>query len=270
MIFLPFFHLYGLLIGVGIILGVYVIERQSKWFAIPPAWLDVVLPWIVIFSLIGARTYHLVTDWQMYLGASWFELLAIWRGGVGFLGGLFGGMLGLGVGAYLLSKRRSVSKQPFLFRVFLYADLLVFGIPLAQAIGRIGNFVNHELYGLPTDLPWAITIDGKRYHPLFLYELLCNLLLWWALLLLSRKKMLVIGKGQYATLYIFGYAFIRFWLEFLRIETARTDGISGIFSIAQWVTLTLMIVATVLFWVRRHACPTKGGAPHKEWDFTLE
>lgn len=252
MTFLSFFHVYGLLIGIGILVGLVVIYRQSRFFKIDPKWLDDVMPWVFIGALVGARLYHLLTDWQLYTHASLIDLLAVWRGGIGFLGALLGGMIGL-----LWALRRRLTK------LFTYLDLLAFGIPLAQAVGRLGNYVNGELYGLPTNLPWGIVIDGSRYHPLFLYELIGNLLLALGLWLLARRRALVLGKGQYFSLYLFGYCLLRFWLEFLRLETARLNGILGVFSIAQWVTLAGMVVAAVVFWVRRHA-------PGKAWDWTLE
>lgn len=249
------FHLYGLLIGVGVIVGVLVVERMSKHFGRDTRWLDHSLPWVVLGAIIGARIYHLASDWQLYQGASLLDLVAIWRGGLGFLGAVGGGLL-----AFVLWAK--ITKQS-LTTFFSEIDLLVFGIPVAQSIGRLGNLVNQELYGLPTDLSWGLVVNGKKYHPLFLYEALLNLILFVVLMLLARKKMLMLGKGQYASVYLFGYTFIRFWLEYLRIETARWDSIWGMFSIAQWVCLTCMMISVVLFWVRRHV-------PKKNWDFSLE
>lgn len=249
-------HPYGLLIGIGVAAGILLIERISKWFGKDTRWLDQSLLWIIAGAVIGARAYHLATDWQLYIHASLLDLIAVWRGGLGFIGAVLGGFLGL-----LLWMRRTGKLN--LFTLFTYLDLLSFGVPLAQIIGRLGNYYNQELYGQPTDLPWGIMIKGQRYHPLFLYESLANLMLLGLLVWLAKKKAFVLGKGQYASLYLFGYTFIRFWLEYLRIETARWDGIGGIFSIAQWVCLIGMVLAAILFWVRRHA-------PKKNWDFSLE
>ncbi len=248
------FHPYGLIIGIGVLVGVWIVERMSRFFSITEPWLEKALPFMVVGGIVGARLYHLATDWQLYTHASLLDLIAVWRGGIGFLGGIAGG----GLGFWLWFTRSSHAKH-----FFTYLDLLVFGIPVAQAIGRLGNYVNKELYGLPTNLPWAITINGQRYHPLFLYEALANLVLFAVLVVLARKKALVLGKGQFVSLYLFGYAFIRFWLEFLRIETAHLPGPLDILSTAQWVTFVMMAGATVLFWVRRHA-------PRKQFDFTLE
>ena len=258
---LSLFHLYGLLLGIGCMVGVTVTMRMSRFFKVIPVWVEDALPFLFLGALIGARLYHLLTDWQLYTHATFFDLLAVWRGGIGFLGGIGGGLLALAI--WTKRQKRQSDGSGFLTRYFTYLDLLSFGVPLGQAVGRLGNYVNHELYGLPTSLPWGIMINGTRYHPLFLYEAVLNCALFLFLFTLARKHAFVLGKGQYVSVYLFGYGFIRFWLEFLRIETARWDGYMGIFSIAQWVTLGIMIVATIMFWVRRHA-------PKKEWDFSLD
>lgn len=252
------FHLYGLLIAIGIALGWWVVEQQAKFFAIKTAILERLFPFLFIGALIGARIYHVVTDRHLYIGRPFIEWIAIWNGGVGFLGALIGGSIG--VACWLWYEHRRTHKP---IHLFTYLDLLVFGIPLAQAIGRVGNFVNKELYGFATTLPWGIEVNGERYHPLFLYEALANLMLFALLMLLSRKRLLVLGKGQYASLYLVGYGFIRFWLEFLRPETARFAGNAGMVSIAQYVAFAMMMIGTVLFWIRRHA-------PKKAWDISLE
>lgn len=266
--FFGLFHVYGLLVGIGIAVGAWITERASRHFSIPPTWIDRALLPVFVGTIVGARSYHVLTDWQLYQGASFIDLVAIWRGGVGFLGALMGGIVGL----LFFVKQDAKPVVPTVSKTtsfFMYADLLSFGVPLAQAIGRVGNYINGELYGVPTSLPWAVEIEGKTYHPLFLYEALGNCLLFIGMYILAKNKALGIGKGQYVGVYLFGYSLIRFWLEFLRIETARADGIFGIFSIAQWITLVTMIVAAVLFWIRRHALATKHSI-RKEWDVSLD
>lgn len=267
-----FFHLYGLLIGIGALVGLMVSKRMSKYMGVNPTWIDEAFIYLAVGALLGARIYHILTDWRLYQGASFWDYIAVWRGGVGFLGALLGGIIGFIIWLLLIEKKHPIinNQRSITMRMFTYLDILVFGIPVAQAIGRLGNYINRELYGLPTSLPWGIVISGKKYHPLFLYEALCNLVLFCILLMLARKKALVLGKGQYAALYLFGYALMRFWLEFLRIETARLDGRFGIFSTAQWVTLIMMFLAPILFWVRRHACPPLGRAPKKQFDWSLK
>ncbi len=245
------FHLYGLMIGIGLLCGLWISQMQAKRFAIQPKLLEDVVGWIAVFALLGARLYHLITDWQLYAGGSFFNLLAIWNGGLGYFGALIGGIAGLMIFTSTRGKGESRLTPTKMF--FLLLDLLSFGAPLAQAIGRIGNYFNHELYGLPTTLPWGIIINGERYHPLFAYEAIGSLLIFAGLNVLAMKKKFPIGKGQYACVYIALYSILRFWLEFLRIETAQFSGLESIFSIAQWVCLSLALVSIGVFWLRRHA-----------------
>lgn len=266
--FFSIFHLYGLLIGIASVVGLWLVDRMTRFFDKKP-WLESALPYMALGAIVGARLYHLLTDWQLYAGASFFDLIAVWHGGLGFLGALIGGILGLLVWVHTNHGSRTTSNPKFSTfnfqlstRIFTYLDLLSFGIPLAQTIGRLGNYVNQELYGLPTNFPWGIMISGNKYHPLFLYEAVCNILLFVFLLWMARGKRLVLGKGQYACVYLFGYAFIRFWLEYLRAETARFEGRLGFISVAQWATLFIMIMSASIFWVRRHW-------PQKQFDFSL-
>jgi phosphatidylglycerol---prolipoprotein diacylglyceryl transferase len=195
--------------------------------------------------------YHLITDWSLYADASVLERMAVWNGGLGYFGALIGGIVGL-----ILFTRHSgkgVMNHAPTKQFFLILDLLAFGAPLAQAIGRFGNYFNQELYGLPTTLPWGLLIKGERYHPLFAYEAIGTLSIFVFLNVLGWKKKFWIGKGQYAFVYIALYTMLRFWLEFLRLDTARTSGGLGILSIAQWICLSLAIGSICLFWLRRHA-----------------
>lgn len=247
------FHLYGLLIGVGITSGIFVIQKQTIHFKKDPNIIEESLLWIAIPAVVGARAYHVVTDWQLYANGPLIDILKVWNGGLGFFGALLGGLLGLIAFAHFSSvKKFSIFHFPFSF-FFLLLDLLSFGVPLAQAIGRLGNYFNQELYGLPTHLPWGIVINGEKYHPLFAYEAVLNLIVFGILNWLGWKQKLKLGKGQYACLYLACYGLIRFWLEFLRTQTARWDGAMGVFSIAQWVSLSVSLVALTIFWLRRHA-----------------
>lgn len=251
------FHLYGLIIGVAVVAALLTISAQVKFYHLNQKLVDSLFWPMLLGAVIGARVYHLVTDWQLYTHASFIDLIAIWNGGVGFLGGVIGGVVGLVLYTwYVQHKKRKY--MPF----FSTLDLFSFGIPMAQSIGRFGNLVNQELYGLPTTLPWGIVIHGKKYHPLFMYESLCTFSLFLLLMFLSRKQKLFFGKGQFAGVYLFSYGLIRFWLEFLRIETSRLPGNLGILSTAQYVSFGLMVVGVVLFWGRRHA-------PTIQWDFSM-
>ena len=196
--------------------------------------------WAVPFGLIGARLYHVITDWPTYFGegdAGLIGVLRIWDGGLGIWGAVALG----GVGAWIGCRRRGIPLPAF-------ADAIAPGIVLAQAIGRIGNYFNQELYGRPTTLPWGLEIYERRdasgaldplngvstgqplipgveaVHPTFLYESLWNLLVFAALIYIDRR--FKIGHGRLFAMYVAGYCFGRFWIELLRVDEARLiDGI---------------------------------------------
>jgi prolipoprotein diacylglyceryl transferase len=211
--------------------------------------------WAVPFGLIGGRLYHLMTDWQKYFGADGAGFLAalrIWDGGLGIWGAVALG----GVGAWIACRRRHIPLPAF-------GDAIAPGIILAQAIGRLGNYFNQELYGRETDLPWGLTIyerldpsgvvspssldgvsTGQVYavvHPTFLYELLWNLLIFAMLLWVDRR--FKIGHGRLFALYVAGYCVGRFWVELMRSDTATL--IAGIR--VNSFTSTFVFLAAVIY-----------------------
>lgn len=188
--------------------------------------------WAVPFGLIGGRLYHLMTDWRTYFaegGAGLGAALRIWDGGLGIWGAVALG----GVGAWIACRRRGIPLPAF-------GDAIAPGIILAQAIGRLGNYFNQELYGRETTLPWGMEIFYRRdssgmvdvhsldgvstgqvaavVQPTFLYELLWNLLVFVFLLWADRRFKL--GHGRLFALYVAGYCIGRFWVELLRDDTA--------------------------------------------------
>jgi prolipoprotein diacylglyceryl transferase len=197
---------------------------------------DVAL-WAVPFGLIGGRLYHVITDWRTYFGddgAGFAGALRIWEGGLGIWGAVALG----GVGAWLGCRQRGIPLPAF-------ADAIAPGIILAQAIGRLGNYFNQELYGRPTTLPWGLEIYERRdaagaldtlngvstgqlievVHPTFLYELLWNLLVFAALIYIDRR--FKIGHGRLFAMYVAGYCLGRFWIELMRSDFA-SQPIEGI------------------------------------------
>lgn len=238
------FHLYGLLIGLGILVGAFIGGKIVK------VKMDVVwdaLVWVVAGGLVGARLYH-VFDYFDYYWLNPGEIVMLWRGGMGIFGGVVGGVLGL----YFYSRKR---EEPFLqFKKLL--DVAGMGLPIGQFVGRWGNFVNQELYGKPTSLPWGIFIrienrlvevmGFERFHPLFLYEGLWNLmgffLMWW----MVKSKRLKMGKGGVLISYLGWYGLGRFWLEGFRIEVWQIYGVS----VAQMIGLGLVGLA-VWWWQKQ-------------------
>ena len=201
---------------------------------------------LVIGGFVGARLWHVATDWQLYR-FNWQGIFQISQGGLSILGAM------AGVALTLLLVRR-FSKTARAVPVLLIADAIVFGLPFGQAIGRLGNWVNQELYGLPSALPWAITISPEhrmagyeaiaRYHPLFFYEALAMVvlggLIWW----LNRTRPRLFGTGFFVLLYITIYSIVRFCLDFLRL--GRPVWFVGL-SANQMILLAVFVVSLALW-----------------------
>jgi prolipoprotein diacylglyceryl transferase len=240
-------HAYGLMIALGVIAAVWLTGRRLEASGAGTREdASAMAVWAVTAGVIGARLYHVVTDWSSFqhdLG----RIPQIWRGGLGIPGGILFGTLG----AMYAFRRRGI---PAAVGLSAAAPAL----PLAQAIGRWGNWWNQELFGKPTTLPWALRIDndkipapyqfGTTFHPTFLYESLWCLALCGALLLIDRRFKL--RPGRLFAMYVVGYATGRFWIEGLRIDPAHTAG--GL-RLNQWVALFVGLAALVYLvvdWIR--------------------
>jgi len=244
------FSLYGLLLGLGFVVFWTLFETVLK-SALPPKSrshsLTLALVFVSLGALLGARLYHLWTDWELYAQQDWQTWFAVWNGGLGIYGALLGGHIGLALWKRTWGKSLSW---------WLLLDAAAFGVPLGQAIGRWGNYVNTELFGLPSDLPWAIFIPVQfrpdefisfsTFHPLFLYESIAMLFVGGFFLLLWKKysSLFPFGTGWYFGSYLFAYGSVRFCLELLRPVSAA--GWWGL-SIAQWVSLLATAIGLVLF-----------------------
>jgi prolipoprotein diacylglyceryl transferase len=247
---------YGLMIAIGIIAAVWLCGRRFEERGVGTREdASAIALWAVLAGVIGARLYHVLTDWERFEGR-YGDIPKIWEGGLGIPGAMFAGLL---VGVWV-ARRRGIATD----------DALACGvpaIPLGQAIGRWGNWWNQELFGRPTNLPWALEIDdehlpagyasGTTFHPTFLYEslwnfALCGLLLW------IDARYRPTGKRLLA-MYLLGYGIGRFWIEGLRIDKA--DEI-GPFRWNQWVALALIVCggAYLLFGPRRPAPAVASGS----------
>jgi prolipoprotein diacylglyceryl transferase len=210
------FQMYGLMIALGVVAAVEL--GRARWRARGgnPDDLYAIAMWAVPAGLIGARLYHVLTDWRSYEGR-WLDALKIWQGGLGIPGGM---ALGIAVGVWVAHRRGA--------RLPSILDAVVPALPLAQAIGRLGNWWNQELFGGPTSLPWGVRIDAANrpleyvgssvFHPTFLYEMLWNLALCSVLILIDRRRQL--RPGNLLPLYVLGYFTGRLWIEALRIDEA--------------------------------------------------
>jgi prolipoprotein diacylglyceryl transferase len=208
---------YGLMIALGVVAAVELCRVRWRDRGGNPDDIGTIAIWAVPAGLIGARLYHVITDWNRLYADSPGDIVKIWEGGLGIPGGI---LLGVGVGVYV-AHRLGINLPVGL-------DMVAPALPLAQAIGRLGNWWNQELYGRPTDLPWGLEIDPQNrqagyeafttFHPTFLYELLWNLALMTFLILIDRKR--VLRPGRIFVLYVLGYGIGRLWVEMLRIDTA--------------------------------------------------
>jgi prolipoprotein diacylglyceryl transferase len=211
-------RVYGLAIAMGVVAAVAIARRRYEARGGRADDISAIALWAVPAGLIGASLYHVITDYDRFVG-QWWRAFQVWKGGLGIPGGLLAGVL---VGVYVARRRK--------LDVLLLLDVVAPAIPVAQAIGRIGNYFNQELYGRPTDLPWALEIDPEHrpddlagvdtYHPTFLYEALWNLALAGLILWLDRRGRM--RKGQLFVVYVAGYALGRLWVEALRIDPANT------------------------------------------------
>lgn len=253
---LGFFQLrwYGVLITFGMVLAVTVAAREARRKGINPAviWDGALL--VIVLGLIGARLYHVfsapndgsASGWAYY-SRNPLEILAIWKGGLGIYGGIAGGIVGI-VGIVIVSFRNRISLR-------MLFDCVALGVPLAQAIGRWGNFFNQELYGPPTGSSWwGIRIDeahrtatgkydfrdmqsyppGTLFHPTFLYESLWSVLGFGVLFLVSRRFAAFVKDGDIGALYLIWYGVGRTWVELAFRPDAWT---SGALPTAVWVSL---------------------------------
>ena len=215
---------YALAIICGILVAWAVLTRRYRAKGGPTELLPDMVVVMVIAGIVGGRLYHVITDYDLYFGEGRdpVSALYVWKGGLGIWGAVTLG----GLGAYLMCRHYGLRAGPF-------GDALAPGLFLAQAIGRFGNYFNQELYGKPTDLPWALRIDdahrlqgyppGTTFHPTFLYEALWNaagaVFLVWLGHFLARREGAVGGRLMWA--YLMVYTSGRVWIELLRVDEAH-------------------------------------------------
>jgi prolipoprotein diacylglyceryl transferase len=234
------FRYYGLAIAIGVLAAVSIARRRFAARGGDPEDITTIALVAVPAGLIGARLYHVITDWsRLYSGGRWWpDAFAIWNGGLGIPGGVLIGALA----AVVACRRMRLDWR-------VVADAAAPAIPVAQAIGRLGNWFNQELYGRPTDLPWGLEIDnpegfapGTTFHPTFLYEGLWNLALAGLIVLGGRR--LVLRQGRWLAVYVLGYGIGRLWVESLRIDVATEFG--GL-RVNTWISL--LAIAGGLLWL---------------------
>ena len=246
-------HFYGLLIATGAMLAAVLTRRRyvARGGSLEVA--DGAAFWALLFGFLGARLAYVSTHLDRFDGRPW-AILFIWEGGLALFGGLTGGAL-----AVLWYLRRHGGD------IGAYADSVAPALPLAQAIGRWGNYFNQELYGTPSDLPWAVEIDPENrvapyqefatFHPTFLYESIYNLCLVGLLLYIDRKQVLK-RKGSLFFVYGIGYGLGRFLLELIRTDTTfRFLGLSR----NGYVSLLVLVAGSVLLYLYEQRAPERTG-----------
>jgi len=239
---------YALAILAGIAVAAVIFQRryEARGGSRDHA-MDLVI-WMVPFGIVGGRIYHVVSSPDAYFGPGGdpMAVFAIWNGGLGIWGAIALGALGAWIGA-----RRAGLRMPPI------ADALAPGLLVAQAIGRLGNWFNQELYGRPTELPWGLEIDsahlvagyppGTLFHPTFLYEMLWNLAA--AAFILWADRRFSLRHGRTFWLYVMTYTLGRTWIEMLRIDEAET--VLGL-RLNVWTSVLVFLLATAAFlWLRR-------------------
>jgi phosphatidylglycerol:prolipoprotein diacylglycerol transferase len=248
---------YGIIIALGAMAGSWLAVQGARRRGQDPELVWDGLFWVLIGGIIGARLWHIFTptpsDIAVGLTTKYYlthplEAIDIQSGGLGIPGAVIGGMLAL----YFFCRKRKASFA-------LWVAIAAPGWALGQAIGRWGNFINQELYGPPTDLPWGIFIEPQyrlpgflefeRFHPLFLYESLWNLMNLGVLLWLGMKHKDKLKTGDLLFVYLIIYPIGRFLLEFIRLNSAEIAGINA----NQTIMLIVAVMSAIVLYIRHRA-----------------
>lgn len=240
---------YALCIIAGIIVAMLIANRRWRARGGTADSLETVIVVAIPFGIVGARLYHVITDYELYFGPGRhpIDALKIWNGGLGIWGAVALGALG----AYLVARRRGIAFAALL-------DAIAPGLVVAQAIGRLGNWFNSELFGRPTTLPWALQIapayrpvgyqQYATFHPTFLYELIWDLAV--AVVLVRADRRYRLGHGKVFALYIVCYTAGRFWIEALRID--RVNEVAGFRLNDYTAAIVFCLGLAWLLWLHRH------------------
>ncbi|MBI3341966.1 prolipoprotein diacylglyceryl transferase [Candidatus Curtissbacteria bacterium] len=232
-------HVYGLIIATAIVTCYFLAKKRSHIYKIPTSVFDSL--WIftpLVLGVIGGRIYHVLDKWSLY-AKNPISMLWIANGGLG----IWGAIAGIALGFYIFSKAKKVS-------FFKLLDLVAPFLLLSQAIGRIGNYVNQEGFGPPTNLPWGVPIDIQNrpaqylsfqtFHPTFFYEAILDIIGFLFLLKVAKKYK---SPGQIFGHYLVYYSISRFVTEIFRIDTWEVDG----FKISFAISIAALLIGAYLF-----------------------
>jgi phosphatidylglycerol---prolipoprotein diacylglyceryl transferase len=246
---------YGIIIMFGVVVAAYLGSKRARKYGQDPERIWDMVTWAVIGGVLGARIWHILTPPPSLVAQgidTWYYLthpldaLSIWNGGLGIVGAVVGG--GLAIFIYVRKNKLSF---------LTWVDIIAPGLLLAQAMGRWGNFINQELYGAPTNLPWAIYIDEAHrypgfldqayYHPTFLYESILNLIGMGLLLWVSNRFFDRLYKGDVFLIYLIYYPIVRILMEMLRLDSSTVAGFN-----ANQALMVVVAVLSALTLVVRH------------------
>lgn len=234
-------YYYGVIMALAIAVGVLVSDwAGTKFFGLKKETIIDLAPYLIIFGIIGARLYYCALNYDFYLRFP-TEIIAIRHGGISIHGAILGGFAGL----LIFAKRHKINPIKL-------CDVSAIGLPLAQAIGRWGNFFNSEAFGRPTDLPWKLYIapqyrpipyqDCKFFHPAFLYESILDILIFIIILILAKNGKIK-KDGNLALIYLIMYSIVR-----ILVEMVRLDSVKYVFGmpVAIFVSIGIIIISVVL------------------------
>ena len=229
-------HWYGLVMALAILICYFVARKKAWKFGIEVSAFDDFVFWLIIVGILGARLYYVLFSFS-YFSRNPSEIYKIWHGGLSIYGAVLAGL----IFCYFYTRKKAYS--------FLQlTDLLALVLPLGQAIGRIGNFINQEAFGLPTNLPWKMYVAPQYrpieyssynyFHPTFLYEMIVDLIVFFVLMRLSKKNQ----RGLVTYSYLFLYSLGRFFIEGIRLDSFFIAG----FRVDQVLALILLIISGFL------------------------
>jgi phosphatidylglycerol---prolipoprotein diacylglyceryl transferase len=246
-------HWYGIIMATAILAAAWLGTAETRRRGENPEVGWSLLLWAIAGGVIGARLYHVISSWDFY-SVNPSLIPQVWNGGLGIPGAVAGGAAAI----WIATRLRGLPTARWF-------DIFVMALPLGQAIGRLGNFVNQELYGPPTTLPWGIPISAAhrvpewanlnlypeattRFHPLFAYEAIASLLTLGAMIWISRRFAARLYDGDMLLIYIMFYGVVRSYLETFRVENWLIAGVPT----ATWLGLGGFVLAGG-FLILRHA-----------------
>lgn len=217
---------YGVLIVLGMAIAVILSTKEAKRIGYSEDNIIDLSMFLIIFGIIGARLYYVLFNLKEYHGL--VDIINIREGGLAIHGGLIAGIITI----LVFSKVKKIN-------FFKLTDIVIIGVPLAQSIGRWGNFINGEAHGGPTNLPWGILVDGQKVHPTFLYESIWDLIIFFIFSVIRKNKKY---DGSLLSFYLIMYSIGRFFIEGLRTDSLMF----GYIRMAQLISIIGIIIGIIL------------------------